>query len=113
MTDLGDGAAIDEHEDVHVEVEQVTEDIVAGDEGGAGESHSQAHSLASGNAQHRPSAPRRTIIVPQQRAILEEFYRSGMTSAAMHLHHLHQSAAERTQLDLNVVKVSHLCGVSV
>ena len=107
-TDLGDGpdgVSIDEHEDVHVEIEQVAEDIVAGDEGGGAAAETQAHSIAHGNAQPRSAAPRRTIILPPQRAILEEFYRSGMTSAAMHLHQLHQSAAERTQLDLNVVKV--------
>lgn len=98
-TELGDRAGIDEHEDVHVEVEQVSEDLLAGDE--VGTADGQGH----GNVQQRASAPRRTIIFPQQRAILEEFFRTGMTSAAMHLGHLHQAAAERTQLDLSVVKV--------
>lgn len=103
QTELGDRAGIDEHEDVHVEVEQVSEDVVAGDDAGCVDT--QGH----GNAQQRAPAPRRTIIFPHQRAVLEEFFRTGMTSAAMHLSHLHQAAAERTQLDLSVIKV-RVCG---
>lgn len=96
-SELSDRASIDEHEDVHVEVEQVTDELSTGEETGAGEVHS--------GLQHRSTAPRRTIIFPHQRAVLEEFFRTGMTSAAMHLGHLHQAAAERTNLDVNVVKV--------
>ena len=49
---------------------------------------------------------RRTLINVWQRAILEEFYRGGMWSAALQLHHLHAAAAEKSGLDLTVVKVS-------
>ena len=98
-TELGDRAGIDENEDVHVEVEQVSEDVVSGDDAVCVDA--QGH----GNVHQRTPAPRRTIIFPHQRAVLEEFFRTGMTSAAMHLSHLHQAAAEKTQLDLSVVKV--------
>lgn len=48
---------------------------------------------------------KRTLIMLWQRTILEDFYRSGMTSASMQLHSLHMAAAEKTGLDSNVVKV--------
>ena len=51
---------------------------------------------------------KRTLIMLWQRTILEEFYRSGMTSASMQLHSLHQAAAEKTGLDHTVVKVIHI-----
>ena len=49
---------------------------------------------------------KRTMITFQQRAVLEEFYQKGMTSASYQLDILHQSAAERTGLDITVIKVS-------
>ena len=48
---------------------------------------------------------KRTIISLQQKTVLEEFFRCGMTSASLQLHHLHQAAAEKTGLDLTVIKV--------
>lgn len=48
---------------------------------------------------------RRTLINIYQRTILEEFYRCGMTSASLMLNHLHTAAAEKTGLDISVVKV--------
>ena len=48
---------------------------------------------------------RRTLINIYQRTILEEFYRCGMTSASLMLNHLHTAAAEKTGLDVTVVKV--------
>ncbi len=48
---------------------------------------------------------RRTLINIYQRTILEEFYRCGMTSASLMLNHLHTAAAEKTGLDMSVVKV--------
>lgn len=48
---------------------------------------------------------RRTLINIYQRTILEEFYRCGMTSASLMLNHLHTAAAEKTGLEISVVKV--------
>ena len=49
---------------------------------------------------------KRTLITFAQRTILEDLYRNGMNSASLQLYHLHALAAERTGLDLTVVKVS-------
>ena len=49
---------------------------------------------------------KRTLITIQQRSILEEFYRNGMSSASQQLTHMHETAAERTGLDISVVRVS-------
>lgn len=49
---------------------------------------------------------KRTLITFAQRTVLEDLYRNGMSSASLQLHHLHVLAAERTGLDLAVVKVS-------
>ncbi len=59
-----------------------------------------------GNAQS-PHAVRgkRTVINIWQKAILEDYFRNGMTSASMQLHSLHVAAAEKTGLDLGVIKV--------
>lgn len=118
-SDAGDG---------YVEIEQVNDE-----EGGGGAvhyvSHDGAHYLRGGSGedgagQHAtsngyggsPSAPaqrvivkhiaKRTMISFQQRAILEEFYQKGMTSASFQLDILHQSAADKTGLDVTVIKVS-------
>ena len=48
---------------------------------------------------------KRTFISSLQRAILEEYFRMGMNSASMQLHHLHAAAVEKTGLELSVVKV--------
>ncbi len=48
---------------------------------------------------------KRTIISRQQKMVLEEFYRCGMNSASLQVHHLHVAASEKTGLDINVVKV--------
>ena len=48
---------------------------------------------------------RSTLINIYQRTILEEFYRCGMTSASLMLNHLHTAAADKTGLDISVVKV--------
>ena len=52
------------------------------------------------------SITRRTTITVQQKAILEEFFQNGMTSASMSLNHMHVAASEKTGLDQNVIKVS-------
>jgi hypothetical protein len=54
---------------------------------------------------------RRTLINIYQRTILEEFYRCGMTSASLMLNHLHTAAAEKTGLEVSVVKVRTVRGV--
>lgn len=55
---------------------------------------------------------RRTLINVWQRATLEEYYRGGMWSAALQLHHMHVAAAEKTGLDLTVVKVCERCSLN-
>lgn len=49
---------------------------------------------------------KRTLIAMWQRSILEDLYKNGMTSASLQLGHLHATAAEKTGLDISVVKVS-------
>ena len=49
---------------------------------------------------------KRTVINIWQKAILEDYFRNGMTSASLQLHSLHAAAAEKTGLDLGVIKVS-------
>ncbi len=48
---------------------------------------------------------KRTVINLWQKAILEDFFRNGMTTASMQLHSQHSAAAEKTGLDCEVVKV--------
>ena len=108
---------IDEHEpeDVQVEVEQVTDESQDVNETGSFANSVVHHVNADFHAVNGPTtgtpspsqrAPgKRTIILPPQRQILEDFYRTGMTSAGQHLHHLHQAAVDRTGLDIAVVKV--------
>lgn len=57
---------------------------------------------SSSNIRH---ISKRTVITRHQKVILEEFYRCGMTSASLQVHHLHVAASEKTGLDINVVKV--------
>ena len=63
-------------------------------------------------AHHGSSIPvtfdvrKRTLITMWQRSVLEELYKNGMTSASLQLGHLHNTAAEKTGLDIAVVKVS-------
>ena len=84
-----------------IEIEHV------GDE--AGSTGSGVHGLApAGNITF--DIRRRTLINIYQRTILEEFYRCGMTSASLMLGHLHTSAAEKTGLDISVVKVRSIHG---
>lgn len=108
---------IDEHEpeDVQVEVEQLTDESQEVNDTGSLVAQSVHHVNADYHAINGPTtgspspsqrAPgKRTIILPPQRQILEDFYRTGMTSAGQHLHHLHQAAVDRTGLDISVVKV--------
>ena len=76
-----------------IEIEHV------GDEGSTG----SGGLLPAGNITF--DVRRRTLINIYQRTILEEFYRCGMTSASLMLNHLHTAAAEKTGLDISVVKV--------
>ena len=79
-----------------IEIEHV------GDESGT--SGGSVHGLLpSGNITF--DVRRRTLINIYQRTILEEFYRCGMTSASLMLNHLHTAAAEKTGLEISVVKV--------
>lgn len=143
------GTTRNEHEDVHVEIEHITEDtgldsgensidIRVGDssiydhaviddggidgstavisDGGGGVdgssdvivSHQQQYSTPLSNGKihlYNRVQGKRTVILPHQRKILEEFYRTGMTSASYNLHHLHEAAADQTGLELYVIKV--------
>ena len=143
------GTTRNEHEDVHVEIEHISEDtgldsddhsidIRVGDssiydhaviddggidgptavicDGGGGVdgssdvtvSRQQQYSTPLGNGKihlYNRVQGKRTVILPHQRKILEEFYRTGMTSASYNLHHLHEAAADQTGLELYVIKV--------
>ena len=139
------GTTRNEHEDVHVEIEHITEDtglessdhsidIRVGDssiydhaviddggidgstavinDGGGGVDGSpdvtQQYSTPLGNGKfhlYNRVQGKRTVILPHQRKVLEEFYRTGMTSASYNLHHLHEAAADQTGLELYVIKV--------
>lgn len=109
VNEVGDGS----DGDGYVEIEQVNED-----EGTVHYvPHEGTHYLREdGHTNGYSSAPpqrvivkhiaKRTMITFQQRAILEEFYQKGMTSASFQLDILHQSAADKTGLDVTVIKVS-------
>jgi len=48
---------------------------------------------------------KRTTITPSQKAILEEFYASGMTSSGMQFSALHRAAARKTGLSIQNIQV--------
>ena len=48
---------------------------------------------------------KRTLITLQQRRVLEDYYRGGMTSASQQMAELHEAVAAKTGLDLSVVRV--------
>ena len=95
----GDGASAGGGESSEGEGDIEIEHI--GDDGSAGGVHGL---MPTGNITF--DVRRRTLINIYQRTILEEFYRCGMTSASLMLNHLHTAAAEKTGLDVTVVKVS-------
>lgn len=84
-----------------VEIEHLGEDNPP-----VGANYSAGAPTRSGGMQH--IITKRTIITFPQKLVLEEFYRTGMTSASIQLNHLHVAASEKTGLDLNVVKVDKL-----
>lgn len=88
-----------------IEIEHVGDESGVSSGGAGGSVHGL---LPSGNITF--DVRRRTLINIYQRTILEEFYRCGMTSASLMLNHLHTAAAEKTGLDISVVKV-HACTV--
>ena len=51
---------------------------------------------------------KRTIINFAQRSVLEDYFCKGMASASVQLHPFHLAAAEKTGLDIHVVKVSFI-----
>lgn len=87
-SDLSDGEG-------DVEIEHITGVYDQALPGNAGSNINQ-NSLCRG---------KRTVINIWQKAILEDFYRIGMTSASMQLISLHTAAAEKTGLDPEVIKV--------
>lgn len=110
-----------EHEEIHVEIEQVPEEngMDSDDQNVVGvdittTQPSQPYSspaFSAGGSNGRVQLytrvqGKRTVILPHQRKILEEFYRTGMTSASYNLHHLHEAAADQTGLELYVIKAS-------
>lgn len=52
---------------------------------------------------------KRTTIMPSQKAILEEFYASGMTSSGMQFSALHHAAAQKTGLSVHNIQVMYHC----
>ena len=99
--DLGEGS----ESESYVEVEQLGEDMIAGPA-----NFTTLPALTS----PEPSPPcnvvrhvtKRTLITLHQRSVLEEYYRKGMTSASQQLTEVHELVAEKTGLDLSVVRVS-------
>ena len=51
---------------------------------------------------------KRTTITHTQKAILEEFYASGMTSIGMQFSSLHHAAAQKTGLSVHNIQVMYL-----
>lgn len=102
---------IGEHEDVHVEIEHIPDEAVGDSDG----DHSPGASGTNTTGTHfNPKVHlytrvqgRRTVILPHQRKILEDFYSTGMVSASHNLHHLHEAASDQTGLELYVIKVNH------
>ena len=109
LTDAS-GTTLVEHEDVHVEIEQVTTDDHDEDDDNSGIPPYGV--VSNGNSRNLSKVQgKRTVILPFQRRILEEFFRTGMNSAAHHLHHLHDAAADQTGLELHVIKVYLICSL--
>lgn len=100
--DLGEGS----ESESYVEVEHLGEDAIPGPAtfsttlGGA---TSPAQSPPCNVVRH---VTKRTLITLHQRSVLEEYYRNGMTSASQQLTEVHEQVAEKTGLDLAVVRVS-------
>ena len=124
VTDTASSLNNSEHEDIHVEIEQVPSeesDAVVdaeqlgdpsdlGGQGSSSQVFSSGGGIFSSNSNGRVQLytrvqGKRTVILPHQRKILEEFYRTGMTSASYNLHHLHEAAADQTGLEIYVIKV--------
>lgn len=106
LSSSGDGASAGGGESSEGEGDIEIEHI--GDETTAGGVHGL---LPTGNITF--DVRRRTLINIYQRTILEEFYRCGMTSASLMLNHLHTAAAEKTGLDVTVVKVNKILIITV
>lgn len=134
----GNSDAANPLEDVHVEIEHVqpeededddedgdTDGEIANDVDGSGGQEGLVPVVSGNSALPRPPPQllqqqhqkvqlytrvqgKRTVILPYQRKILEEFYNTGMVSASHNLHHLHEAAADQTGLELYVIKVSTL-----
>lgn len=99
--DLGEGS----ESESYVEVEQLGED--------PGPGAANFSNLTTSATSPAPSPPcntrhitKRTLITLHQRSVLEEYYRNGMTSASQQLTEVHEIVAEKTGLDLAVVRVS-------
>ena len=100
--DLGEGS----ESESYVEVEHLGEDAMPGPANFAtAAATSPARSPPPCNTVRHVT--RRTLITLHQRSVLEEYYRNGMTSASQQLTEVHEAVAEKTGLDLSVVRVSH------
>lgn len=99
--DLGEGSETESY----VEVEQLGEDSAPGPAAFSNltSGTSPALSPPCNTARH---ITKRTLITLHQRSVLEEYYRNGMTSASQQLTEVHEIVAEKTGLDLAVVRVS-------
>lgn len=99
--DLGEGS----ESESYVEVEQLGEDSAPGPAtfSSLTSATSPALSPPCNTARH---ITKRTLITLHQRSVLEEYYRNGMTSASQQLTEVHEIVAEKTGLDLAVVRVS-------
>lgn len=98
--DLGEGS----ESESYVEVEQLGEDPGPGPANFSNlTSVTSPAPSPSCNTRH---ITKRTLITLHQRSVLEEYYRNGMTSASQQLTEVHEIVAEKTGLDLAVVRVS-------
>lgn len=105
--DLGEGS----ESESYVEVEQLGEDSAPGPSNFSNltSATSPALSPPCNTARH---ITKRTLITLHQRSVLEEYYRNGMTSASQQLTEVHEIVAEKTGLDLAVVRVSYFLPTS-
>ena len=101
-----------EENEVHVEIEHITgdeNDIEAEDSLHITTSREDvAQSMVNGGSPKELARVmgRRTVILPHQKQILEDFFKTGMTSASHQLRHLHEAASDQTGLEIHVIKVT-------
>lgn len=104
-----------EESEVHVEIEHITGDEADLDTedtlNAVGQDEVGQSLISNGGSNIKDTGRmamggRRTVILPHQKKVLEDFFNTGMNSASHQLRHLHEAAADQTGLELHVIKVS-------